>query len=71
VIQYAFDLSEGAVRFSTHEDCPFICVEHALDNERHAVGTRSAHDIVAYPYTNASAAPGISIYRQLEPAYVD
>lgn len=69
VIQYSFDLAEGAVTFAADQGCPFICVEHALDNEQRAVGPKSAHDVVAYPYTNETRAPGISIYRQLEPAY--
>lgn len=70
VVHYAFDLAEGAVVFVEDDGCPYICVEHAIENERRATGERSAHAVVEYPFTNAARTPGISIYRQLEPAYV-
>jgi hypothetical protein len=70
VIQYSFDLAEGAVTFAPDESCPYICVEHALANERGASGARLPDAVTDYPYTNRSRLPGISIYRQLEPAYV-
>jgi hypothetical protein len=70
VIQYSFDLAEGAVTFAQDARCPHICIEHALDNERRAVGMKSPDALVDYPYTNRSHLPGISIYRQLAPAYV-
>ena len=45
-------------------------VEHALANEHGASGAKQPDAVTDYPYTNRSRLPGISIYRQLEPAYV-
>ena len=70
VIHYSFDLAEGAVMFAPDESCPYICVEHALANERGARGAKLPDAVADYPYTNRSRLPGISIYRQLDPAYV-
>jgi hypothetical protein len=56
--------------FAKDESCPYICVEHALANERGARGVKSPDAFVDYPYTNRSRRPGISIYRQQAPAYV-
>ena len=70
VIHYSFDPSEGAVVFAQDEGCPYICVEHALDNERHARGVKSPDALIDYPYTNRAYLPGITIYRQQAPAYV-
>lgn len=69
VMHYAFDLAEGAVVFAPDETCLYICVEHAIDNERRAQGDKMAA-VVDYPYTNRSRRPGISIYRQQVPAYI-
>ena len=70
VLLYDFDPAEGAVVFSEDETCPFICVEHAIDNERHAIGERRLHGRVTYPYTNRAGLRGLSVYRQQEPAYI-
>jgi hypothetical protein len=70
VFLYDFDDAEGAVLFNQDESCPFICVEHAIANERQATGSRRLHAVVDYPYTNRMRVPGISVYRQQEPAYV-
>jgi hypothetical protein len=70
VIHYSFDLAEGAVVFAQDDSCPYICVEHAIDNERHSHGKKAPHAVVDYPYTNRSRLPGISIYRQQVPTYV-
>jgi hypothetical protein len=70
VMHYAFDLAEGAVAFAPDATCPYICVEHAIDNERHARGLRATDAVVDYPHTNRSRRPGLSIYRQQVPAYV-
>lgn len=70
VHRYAFDPSEGALAFVVDDTCPFICVEHAIDNERQATGARLPWQAVGYPYTNAERHPGIAVYTQLEPAYV-
>jgi hypothetical protein len=70
VIHYSFDLAEGAVVFVQDESCPYICVEHAIDNERHSRGEKAPDAVVDYPHTNRLHLPGISIYRQQVPAYV-
>jgi hypothetical protein len=69
VMLYDFDPAEGAVRFTEDESCPFICVEHAIDNERHSLGGHTPHSVVRYPHTNSGNSAGLSIYLQLEPAY--
>jgi hypothetical protein len=70
VFLYDFDAREGAVLFRQDDTCPYICVEHAIDNERQASGERRLHSVIAYPYTNRARVPGLSVYRQQEPAYV-
>lgn len=70
VLHYSFDLEEGATVFAQDESCPYICVEHAIDNERHAQGERIPGGVVQYPHTNGSRRPGISVYRQQVPTYV-
>jgi hypothetical protein len=69
VIHYSFDLAEGAVMFAQDRTCPYICVEHAIDNERGSRGVKTPDAVVEYPYTNRSSRPGISIYLQQVPAY--
>jgi hypothetical protein len=49
VLHYSFDLEEGATVFAQDESCPYICVEHAIDNERHAQGERIRGGVVQYP----------------------
>ena len=70
VFLYDFDDAEGAVLYRQDDSCPFICVEHAIANERQAAGERRLHAVVDYPYTNRTHAPGITVYRQQEPTYV-
>lgn len=41
VIHYSLDLAEGAVVFAQDETCPYICVEHAIDNERGSQGDKA------------------------------
>jgi hypothetical protein len=71
VVHYDFDVAEGAIVLEPDEACPTICVEHAIENERRAVGDRRPGGLVEYPYTNQRAAPGLTIYRQLQPHYGD
>jgi hypothetical protein len=52
VIHYSFDRAEGAVVFAQDESCPYICVEHAIDNERYSDGEKAPDAVVDYPYTN-------------------
>jgi hypothetical protein len=70
VLLYDFDPAEGAVSLVPDDSCPFICVEHAIANEREAEGERHPWDVIDYPHTNLDRHPGLAIYRQLEPAYV-
>ncbi|HEU4943014.1 MAG TPA: hypothetical protein VFT18_07090 [Gaiellaceae bacterium] len=70
-VHYDFDVAEGAIVFEPDDACPTICVEHAIENERRAVGDRRPGGLVEYPYTNQRAAPGLTIYRQLQPHYGD
>ena len=70
VHRYQFDPLEGATVQLTDDSCPFICVEHAIDNELRAVGDRVPWHVVEYPYTNLERLPGFALYTQLEPAYV-
>jgi hypothetical protein len=69
VVRYDFDLSDGAIRSDPDESCPTICVEHAIENERRAVGDRRPGGLVEYPYTNRGQVTGVTVYRQLEPHY--
>ena len=70
VHRYQFDPLEGATVQLTDDSCPFICVEHAIDNERRAAGERMPWLPVEYPFTNGDRLPGVSVYMQLEPVYV-
>lgn len=67
VMLYAFDLAEGAVRFARDETCPYLCVEHAIDNERDAHGERGTAALVSYPHTNRDRLHGLSVYLDLRP----
>lgn len=65
VVLYDVDLHEGGIRFEQDETCPYICVEHMIDNERHAIGDRRPEERVDYPYTNRNRVRGMSVYRPL------
>ena len=69
VRQYDFDPGEGAVRFERDETCPYLCLEHARDNERGARGHGEIHGVVVYPYTNREGRCGVSVY--LDPTPVE
>lgn len=69
VHRYLFDPLEGAVVQLLDESCPFICIEHAMDNELRAAGDRKPWDVVDYPHTNREHLPGVALYVQLDPAY--
>ncbi|HUP31777.1 MAG TPA: hypothetical protein VM184_02000 [Gaiellaceae bacterium] len=71
VVLYDFDLAEGAVVFEPDADCPTICVEHAIENERKAEGERRPGGAVRYPYSNRGGRPGFILYRQLQPHYAE
>jgi len=65
VMLYDFDPVEGAIRFEPDETCPYLCREHAVDNEEHARGRRAPRVRVTYPYTNRDGRHGLSIYLDL------
>lgn len=67
VMLYDFEPVGGAVRFVADETCPYLCLEHAVDNEEHARGERGTHVHVAYPYTNRDREHGVSVYLDLGP----
>lgn len=69
VHRYVFDLDEGAVAQVVDDSCPYICVEHAIENEARVTAAREPWAIIDYPFTNASRGPGLMVYVQLEPAY--
>ena len=68
VMLYDFDPVGGAVRFGPDETCPYLCLEHAVDNEKQARGDRSMHAHVSYPHTNRGAERGLSVYLDLPSA---
>lgn len=70
VLLYDFDPAEGAVSLLADDSCPYICVEHAIDNEHGAKGERLPWAVVEYPLTNRDRHPGLAVYKQLEPAWV-
>lgn len=65
---YSFDPNDGAMTLERDDTCPFICLEHAAENERNAASDRRPWLAVQYPYTNRERAPGIAVYMQLERA---
>ena len=71
VVHYDFDVAEGALVYEPDDGCPTICVEHAIDNERRAVGDRRPGGLVEYPYTNQSRTRGLTVYRRLQLHYAN
>jgi hypothetical protein len=65
VMLYAFDPVGGAIRFEPDLSCPYVCREHAADNEQQARGERGTDVRVVYPYTNQGGERGLSIYLDL------
>jgi hypothetical protein len=68
VMLYDFDPAEGAIRFGADETCPYLCREHAAENEQHAHGERGTHARITYPHSNRDGVPGLSIYLDLPSA---
>ena len=68
VLLYDFEPIGGAIRFEEDLSCPYLCREHAADNEEHARGDRGTHARVTYPYTNRAGEHGVSIYLDLRSA---
>lgn len=65
VMLYAFDTIGGAIRFEPDLSCPYLCREHAADNEQQARGERGTDARVVYPYTNKGGEHGLSLYLDL------
>lgn len=65
VLLYAFDPVGGSVRLGPDETCPYLCLEHAADNEHHAHGARGTHEQVTYPHTNRDGRRGLTVYLDL------
>ena len=65
VILYDFYM-HGEVFFEQDFTCPYICMEHAMENESKAQGERRPRGTVHYPYTNRAMAQGFTIYRPIE-----
>ena len=61
-ILYAF----ADVFFQQDFTCPYLCAEHMVQNEVHALGVREPRGWVRYPYTNRHQAQGFTIYRPLK-----
>jgi hypothetical protein len=45
--------------------CPFLCAEHAFENEARARGLPTPNGRIEYPYTNRRQAKGFSLYMRL------
>lgn len=45
--------------------CPFLCYDHAVENEEQADGERRPRGTIRYPYSNRHGAQGFTIYRPL------
>ena len=48
---YDFEPIGGAIRFEVDLSCPYLCREHAVDNEEQARGDRGTHARVVYPFS--------------------
>lgn len=70
VILYDFYTEVGDVFFERDFTCPYICCEHAVENEERAVGVREPRGSVSYPCTNRERAQGFTIYRPLVTRFV-
>jgi hypothetical protein len=68
VILYDFysSLSGAKIFFEQDKTCPYICDQHAIENEKKAEGERKPRGHVSYPYTNQHGAQGFTIYRRIE-----
>jgi hypothetical protein len=69
VHRFEFDPADGAASFALDDTCRYICVEHAIENERRASDDRKPWSSVSYPHTNRQHVPGVAVYLQLESAH--
>jgi len=65
VILYDVYPSAGHVFFERDFTCPFLCLEHMVENEERAKGERKPRGLVEYPFTNLQRAQGFTIYLPL------
>jgi len=72
VILYDFYDNTGTPFFERDSTCPFLCAEHAIENEHTAVGSRGPkyqkHKI-KYRYTKKRPTTGFSVYLPLNGQY--
>jgi hypothetical protein len=65
--QFAGHPGRSPVQTKLDATCPFICEQHAAENESGAQGERSAPRQMEYPYTNLTRAQALTIYRPMDP----
>lgn len=58
--------STGTLFLEQDRTCPFLCAEHAWENETKASGVRRPRGTVTYPYSNLGLAQGFTIYVPLD-----
>lgn len=68
VILYDFYPHPGDARvfYETDLTCPALCSEHAIENEKGAIGERKPRGVVTYPHSNGEAAQGFTIYQPID-----
>jgi hypothetical protein len=66
--QYTGYPGQSEIRSKLDSSCPYICEQHAAENESGALGERNASGSPEYPHTNLERAHALTIYRPMEPA---
>lgn len=66
VILYDVYLQPRHVFFEQDFTCPYLCLDHVVENEEKAEGERCPRGYVKYPHTNRNDAQGFNIYRPLK-----
>ena len=66
VILYDFYPIRGEAFFERDHTCPFICKQHAIENEEQFKGERRPRGDSHYLYSNREGAQGFTIYRPLD-----
>lgn len=65
VVLYDIYSSPFDVFYEQDITCPYICSDHANENEKQSPGARKYRGVHTYPFTNKNAAQGFTIYRPL------
>ena len=65
VILYDVYTHDFMVFFERDLTCPFICPQHARENEKACPGPRTYRGDHDYPHTNRAQSQGFTIYRPL------